>query len=165
MPHQEAWTTFPHHYPWRRDRKRRRRFWPGCGRMSAERVFYLDSSAIVKLIVKEEESAALRRHLRGHQALVSSALARTEVKRAVLHLGVPAMQRAEDVLKRIELVRLSNAVLNGAGVMKPDELCSLDAIHLATAALFETTLSYLVTYDVRMATAAQAHGWVVATPT
>jgi uncharacterized protein len=132
--------------------------------MSAERVSYLDSSAIVKLIVKEEESTALRRYLRGRQALVSSALARTEVKRAVLQLGAPAMQRADDVLNRIDLVRLSNAVLNAAGVMKPDELQSLDAIHLATAALFESTLSELVTYDPRMAGAARAHGWAVASP-
>jgi predicted nucleic acid-binding protein len=132
--------------------------------MSAERVSYLDSSAIVKLIVKEPESVALRRHLRGRQALVSSALARTEVKRAVLQLGGPAMQRADEVLNRIELVRLTNAVLNAAGAMKPDELRSLDAIHLATAALFETTLRDLVTYDARMAAAAQAHGWAVASP-
>jgi hypothetical protein len=48
--------------------------------------------------------------------------------------------------------------------MKPDELGSLGAIHLATAALFETTLSDLVSYDARMAAAAQAHGWAVATP-
>jgi hypothetical protein len=132
--------------------------------MSAERVSYLDSSAIVKLIVKEQESTALRRYLRGRQVLVSSALARTEVYRAVLELGVPAMQRADDVLNRIELVRLNNAVLNAAGVMKPDELRSLDAIHLATAVLFETTLSDLVTYDARMAVAAQARGWAVAAP-
>jgi predicted nucleic acid-binding protein len=132
--------------------------------MSVERVSYLDSSAIVKLIVEEQESTALRRYLRGRQALVSSALARTEVKRAVIQLGVPAMQRADDVLNRIELVRLNNAVLNAAGVMKPDELRSLDAIHLATAALFETTLSDLVTYDTRMATAGQAQGWAVASP-
>jgi hypothetical protein len=132
--------------------------------MNAERVSYLDSSAIVKLIVKEQESASLRRYLRGRQALVSSALVRTEVKRAVLQLGVPAMQRADDVLNRIELVRLTNSVLNAAGVMKPDELRSLDAIHLATAALFEATLSDLVTYDARLATAAQAHGWAVVSP-
>jgi predicted nucleic acid-binding protein len=74
------------------------------------------------------------------------------------------VQRADDVLNRIELVRLNNAVLSAAGVMKPDELRSLDAIHLATAALFETTLSDLVTYDARLATAAQAHGWAVVSP-
>jgi predicted nucleic acid-binding protein len=132
--------------------------------MSADRVSYLDSSAIVKLIVKEQESAALRRYLRGRQTLASSALARTEVKRAVLQLGVAAMQRADDVLNRIELVLMNNVVLNAAGVMKPNELRSFDAIHLATAALFETTLGDLVTYDARMATAAQAHGWTVASP-
>ena len=74
------------------------------------------------------------------------------------------MRRADDVLNRIELVRLNNAVLNAAGVMKPAELRSLDAIHLATAALFETTLSDLVTYDARMAAAARTHGWAVASP-
>ena len=44
--------------------------------MSAERVFYLDSSAIVKLIVREPESLALRRYLRRRRPLVASALAR-----------------------------------------------------------------------------------------
>jgi predicted nucleic acid-binding protein len=132
--------------------------------MSAERVSYIDSSAIVKLIVKEPESAALRRHLRGPGAVVSSALARTEVKRAVMALGSSALRRADEVLDRIELVRVTNAVLNTAGVMKPAEFRSLDAIHLATAALFQATLSELVTYDLRMATAARAIGWAVATP-
>lgn len=132
--------------------------------MNAEPVSYIDSSAIVKLIVKEQESAALRRYLRGRRPLVSSALARTEVKRAVLQLGATALRRADDVLSRIELIRLSNAVLNSAGLMKRDELRSLDAIHLATAALFAATLSGLVTYDARMASAARARGWTVASP-
>lgn len=132
--------------------------------MSAERVSYLDSSAIVKLIVQEQESAALRLYLRGRPALVSSALARTEVKRAVLGLGAPAVQRADDVLNRVDLVRLNQEVLNAAGVMKPEELRSLESIHLATAALFGSSLSDVVTYDAWMATAAQAHGWAVATP-
>jgi uncharacterized protein len=132
--------------------------------MSAEQVLYLDSSAIVKLIVREPESAALRRHLKGPRALVSSALARTEVKRAVLHLGTHAASRADEVLDRIELVRLNNAVLDSAGVMKPEELRSLDAIHIATAALFQATLNDLVTYDARMANAARANGWTVTSP-
>jgi predicted nucleic acid-binding protein len=79
-------------------------------------------------------------------------------------LGAHAQRRADDVLDRIELVRLNNTVLNAAGEMKPAELRSLDAIHLATAALFETTLSELVTYDERMAAAARASGWTVTSP-
>ena len=55
--------------------------------MSAERATYLDSSAIVKLAVAEPESAALRRYLRRRRPLVSSALARAEVARALLPLG------------------------------------------------------------------------------
>jgi predicted nucleic acid-binding protein len=74
------------------------------------------------------------------------------------------LRRVDDVLGRIDLVRINNSVLNAAGLMKPEEVRSLDAIHLATAALFETTLRGLITYDVRMATAAQALGWTVSAP-
>jgi predicted nucleic acid-binding protein len=132
--------------------------------MNADQVSYVDSSAIVKLIVKEPESAALRSYVRGREPLVSSALARTEVNRAVLPLGAAALRRAGEVLKRIELVRVNNRVLNMAGRMEPVDLRSLDAIHLATAALLEGTLSDLITYDTRMASAAQVFGWIVTSP-
>lgn len=48
---------------------------------------YLDSSAIVKLAVREPESDALRRYLRTRHPRVSSALARAEVMRALLDKG------------------------------------------------------------------------------
>jgi predicted nucleic acid-binding protein len=48
--------------------------------------------------------------------------------------------------------------------MLPTELRSLDAIHLATAQLLGTDLARIVTYDERMADAAKAAGWTVATP-
>jgi predicted nucleic acid-binding protein len=48
------------------------------------RAAYLDSSALVKLVIAEPESAALRRYVRRRRPLVSSALARTEVLRALL---------------------------------------------------------------------------------
>lgn len=54
---------------------------------------YLDSSAIVKLAVREPESAALRRYLRRRRPPVSSALARTEVLRALLSAGSEAVAR------------------------------------------------------------------------
>jgi hypothetical protein len=65
--------------------------------MSAERVVYLDSSAIVKLAVHEPESAALRAYLRRRRPLVSSALARVEVARSLRPLGDVAIQRGQDV--------------------------------------------------------------------
>jgi predicted nucleic acid-binding protein len=133
--------------------------------MVADRVVYLDSSAIVKLVVREPESQALRRYLPRRRALVSSALARVEVSRAVLPLGEEALRRAREVLASIDLVRINNRVLVRAGLLEPAELRSLDAIHLATAALFEDTLARFVCYDDRMLQAAQSLGWTVEAPT
>jgi predicted nucleic acid-binding protein len=124
--------------------------------MSAERATYLDASAIVKLVVREPESAALRRYLRRRRPLVSSALARTEVIRAVLPAGPVAQNRAGQVLGRLELIRLNNRVLDTAGGLEPADVRSLDAIHLATARLLGDTLHRLITYDRRMTDAATA---------
>jgi predicted nucleic acid-binding protein len=132
--------------------------------MSAERVFYLDSSAIVKLVVREPESLALRRYLRRRRPLVASALARAEVMRATLPLGDVAFRRGVEVLRRIDLVRVNDRVLSAAGVLEPVELRTLDAIHLATAALFDDTLGGLISYDPRMLEAAKSMGWAVVAP-
>jgi uncharacterized protein len=125
---------------------------------------YLDSSAIVKLAVREPESLALRRYLRRKQPLVSSALARTEVLRALLSAGDEAMIRGRAVLQRIDLVRVNDRILNAAGVLRPPELRSLDAIHLATAQELGNELTALVTYDDRMVTAAKQLGCKVVQP-
>jgi predicted nucleic acid-binding protein len=130
-----------------------------------ERATYLDSSALVKLVVREPESQALRRFIRRRGPLVSSALARTEVARALLPLGVEAVRRGHEVLARIDLVRINDRVLAGAGAMLPVELRSLDAIHLATAHQLGIDLARIVTYDDRMAAAAEDLGWTVARPT
>src|SRR6266511_3407956 len=103
--------------------------------MSAERAIYLDSSAIVKLAVEEPESAALRRYLRRRRPLVSSALARAEVGRALLPLGTEAVRRGRDVLAHFELIRINERILAAAASLLPAELGTLDAIHLATAQL------------------------------
>jgi uncharacterized protein len=132
--------------------------------MSVERVVYLDSSAIVKLVVREPESAALRRYLRRRRPLVSSALVRPEVCRALLPLGTDAVRRGEEVLRALELARVSDAVLADAGRLLPVELRSLDAIHLATARRLGENLFRLVTYDERMGAAARRLGFSVSTP-
>jgi predicted nucleic acid-binding protein len=133
--------------------------------MSADqRLTYVDSSAIVKLAVVEPESKALRRFLVRRQPLVSSALARTEVARALMPSGTEAVSRGEEVLRRIQLVRLNDRVLRAAGRMEPHDLRSLDAIHLASARELGSSVKQIVTYDERMAEAATAAGWSVAAP-
>lgn len=133
--------------------------------MSADDVWYLDSSAIVKLVAAEPETPALSAFLAGHETLISSALATTEVHRAVLSLGRRFLRQAGEVLARIELVRISRGVLTDAGRLEPASLRSLDAIHLATAGLLGDTLGGIVTYDGRMFEAAESYGWSAHAPT
>jgi uncharacterized protein len=132
--------------------------------MTASRALYLDSSAIVKLAVAEKESPALRRYLRRRAPLVVSALARTEVARALLPLGPAAVHRGQDVLSRIELIRISDRILVDAGFLLPQDLRSLDAIHLATMRRLGSDLGRLVTYDSRLAAAASLLGISTAAP-
>jgi predicted nucleic acid-binding protein len=111
---------------------------------------YLDSSAIVKLVIAEPQSSALRRFLHRRRPLISSALARTEVLRAVFGEGEQGIARARDVLARLDLVRVSDRLLDAAGALLPAEVRSIDAIHLATARQLGSDLGHLVTYDERM---------------
>jgi hypothetical protein len=132
--------------------------------LSAERVVYVDSSALVKLAVAEPESAALRTYLRRRGGLVSSALARTEVERALQPLGSPAVRRGLDVLRRVELIRVSDRILAEAGSVQPPELRSLDAIHLATIQRLGSAVTRVVSYDDRLSRAAAASGYPIAAP-
>ena len=95
---------------------------------------------------------------------MSSALARTEVLRALLPGGEPALAAGRQVLSRVNLVRLNRPVLSQAGTMSPVELRSLDAIHLATAERLGADLGEIVTYDERMAAAARSMGYKVSSP-
>ena len=125
---------------------------------------YLDSSAIVKLAAREPQSMALRRYLRRRRPLVSSALARTEVLRALLPAGAEAVARGRSVLQRLDLVRVNDRILNAAGELHPPELRSLDAIHLATALELGRDSAVVVTYDERMTKGAKQLGIRTAHP-
>lgn len=125
---------------------------------------YLDSSAIVKLVVHEAESAALRRFLRSRPARGSCAIARVEVPRAVAAVGTEAVQRARLVVGALQLVQLDDALLDAAGALSLAEVRSLDAIHIAAARELGDDLDCLVTHDRRMTVAAEAIGSHVAAP-
>jgi predicted nucleic acid-binding protein len=125
---------------------------------------YLDSSAIVKLVVAEPESAALVRFLRAHPERVSSALARVEVLRAVHLQGAPAAKRARKVLARILLLRVDDDVLDAAAMLDPRVLRSLDAIHVASARMLGGELTCVVTYDRHMSVAVEALGLPLRAP-
>lgn len=126
---------------------------------------YLDSSALVKLAVREPETRALRAHLAAHGGRrVSSALARTELLRAVRQLGGEGIAAAREVLRRIDLIGIDDRVLEAAGTLEPRVLRTLDALHLATALALGDDLESIVTYDARMAEGARLLGLVAIAP-
>ena len=118
---------------------------------------YLDSSALVKLVVAEPESSALADFLRGRSERVSSAVALTEVPRALRRAGFGANERrrSREVMARIALVDVDRRILVAAAALDPPALRSLDAIHLATALAVREDLATIVTYDRRLAAAAE----------
>jgi predicted nucleic acid-binding protein len=125
---------------------------------------HLDSSAIVKLAAREPQSTALRRYLRHRRPLLSSALARIEVLRALMPAGADAVARGRSVLQRLDLVRVNDRILNAAGELHPADLRSLDAIHLATALELGRDLTVVVTYDERITAGARRPGIRTAHP-
>ena len=128
---------------------------------------YLDSSALVKLVQREPESAALRRFLQRYRddRRVTSALARVEVVRAVSGGGPDAVAHARRQLSRVDQIALDRDLLDAAAALAPGAvLRSLDAIHLACARALGADLRTLVTYDQRMRAAATAIGVAVDAP-
>jgi predicted nucleic acid-binding protein len=126
-------------------------------------VVYLDSSAIVKLVLHEAESLALRAFLDGHPKRSSCGLARTEVLRTVGPSAPGARERARRVVATLDLMQLDDALLDAAGELEGD-LRSLDASHVAAARTLGQDLECLVTYDHRMAAAAESLGMMVVAP-
>lgn len=128
---------------------------------------YLDTSALVKLVSKELESEALRKHLRRHRGdgFVTSALARTELVRAVLSGGAGAVAHARRLLVSIDQIRVDVRVLDDAATLPASaRLRSLDAIHLASARRVGADLREIVTYDERMIAAAATLGLPTTAP-
>ena len=129
-------------------------------------MIYLDSSALVKLAMTEPESAALARWLteRADQPLVSSALYRAEVPRAVWRAEPGALPRSYKVIKRVARVALSADVLDNSATLPPPELSPAQAIHLASALAVKRDLTAFVTYDDHLLAAAKDAGLPVASP-
>ena len=129
-------------------------------------MIYLDTSAVVKLIWREQETDALQGFLAKwpRTPLVSSALLLVETRRAVLRVDPSGLQRADLLLTRVGKVGLTAAVLEAASRIPDPHLRSLDAIHLATALLLRDDLDALITYDQRLVAAASGEGLPVQTP-
>ena len=126
-------------------------------------MLYLDSSAIVKLVVREPGSSALADVVSTDPDVVSSAVAYTEVMRAIRRAGGPT-RRAEQVLRSIALVPIDRSIVWEAATIAPTSLRSLDALHLATALSLRPDVDALISYDARLSRAATAGGLLTRDP-
>jgi uncharacterized protein len=126
---------------------------------------YLDTSALVKVVVSEPETAALRAWLlEEDRHPVSCDLARTELLRAVRRTAPDRILQARLVLDSITVIKLSSSTFEEAGRVDPTSLRTLDAIHLAAALDLGDDLDSVVTYDERLAQAVHSNGIPVTTP-
>jgi hypothetical protein len=124
---------------------------------------YVDSSALVKLVVAEAETPALAAELGRHGGLITSALADIEVRRAAARSGA-AGYRTTALLAACELVDWDASIRAAASELAPPELGTLDSIHLATALSLGPAVAAFVTYDRALANAAAAHDLRVLSP-
>ena len=124
---------------------------------------YLDTSALVKLVIAEKESEELREFV-GHRGMVSSQVTQTELVRAVNRAEPARIDAAEELLADMIFLVVDRLLTARAGWVRPVTVRSLDAIHIASAAAMERDLEALVTYDRRMVTASQTAGLPVVSP-
>ena len=129
--------------------------------------YYVDSSALLKRVIIEAESSALRSLLRERDAagdlLTASSLAWLEVWRSLRRAAVPDVETtAAAALSGIAEYPLNDATLLSARRVGSNSLRSLDAIHLASA--LAVAADSFVTYDDRLADAAASLGMAVLAP-
>jgi predicted nucleic acid-binding protein len=127
---------------------------------------YLDASALLKLVVAERESDALATELDRWPDRVSASIVRVEIHRALRRSARPgsAHRQADALLDGLVLIRIDEPVLARAAALKDPQLRALDAIHIAAALSIGDDPEAFVTYDARLARAANAEGLTVVHP-
>ncbi len=136
-------------------RDHRRSPWPRV------KLSYVDTSAAMKLVVADEESAALAELLSADRRLIASWLLHTEMYCAAgRHADDVDIAAVREVLDTLNLVDLTRGDMIAAGTHSP--LRTNDAIHLAVA--IRLGVDEIVTYDSELADAAKTAGLVVTAP-
>jgi len=127
-------------------------------------VWYLDTSAALKLLIEEPESPALAQTVDREQPdLVAGWLLETELRRAAQRLPALGMDVVSEFLAGVSLYEMPGSLFREAGILPGETLRSLDALHLAAAVRIGVDL--VLTYDVRMADSARLLGLPVLSPT
>ncbi|MFN8519402.1 MAG: PIN domain-containing protein [Chloroflexota bacterium] len=128
------------------------------------RTAYLDTSAIVRLVLPGPGTDELMGLLRGIGSRVTSTIATVEVPRLVASLDPGSVARAGEVLARLATVALDPALVAVATSLRPPTLPAAGAIHVASALLLADALDAFLTYDPAIAAAARAASLRVESP-
>jgi predicted nucleic acid-binding protein len=131
--------------------------------MTSPQRLYLDSSALIKLYVREKESAPLREFLNAdNRVRCTSVITEIEALRVLRPQGRSTLEIAREDFTAFYRVLLTDDVVRVAAELPPAVLRALDAIHIASA--LQAGAELLLTYDRRMGEAAQAVGLPVHAP-
>lgn len=138
-------------------------------------ILYLDASALVKRYIAEKNSPDVNAWIAAADAVVTSLITRTEVAAAIsrarrmkviphddARLALEAFRKEWGSLQRLPVIEAM--VERGDNLAWEHDLRGYDAVHLATALLWQETLGLpvtLATFDVQLSEAAKNIGMSV----
>jgi len=128
---------------------------------------YVDTSALLKRYISEDESDACERILLGDPSWVTARHTWVEVVRNLSKLLAGAERaRMKKIFaadwSRLYVVELDDTTCRRAGELAETlQVRTLDALHLAAAERAGGSALPFVTYDLRQAQAARSLGWTV----
>lgn len=122
-------------------------------------MIYLDSTALIKLIRADPLTPALTAYLQPRAegtTLFSCAITRAELVRTAAHLHPDAIEHAQHLLSGLDLVAVTDRLLDAAIALDPAPPRIVDALHLAAALTAGPQLRTVLTYDTDLTAAAAA---------
>ncbi len=134
-------------------------------------ILYVDTSALLKLLVREAESTAIERELVRWPSLATSIVTEVELPRAVARARQDRPDAVIDgslilqgVVSSAAIIELTEDIVIAARSVAPVHVGALDAIHIASALSLDKNLAGVATYDGRMADAVTRVGVNVIAP-
>ena len=126
-------------------------------------MWYIDSSAIIKLIKPEKESAALIKKL--PNGLITSRISRVEVARTITRFEPDLLDETYDILADIQMVPIEDSIITIAeNLPQYIALRALDSLQIASALAIKNVIKGIITYDKEMAKAAKTLGFTILSP-
>ena len=126
-------------------------------------MYYIDASAILKLIKREKESDALYKSL--PDAIISSQIIRVEVMRTVVGSSDDLILEAQKRLRQISYLEVNEEVIRNASIFGTNiSSRTLESIHLASALFLGRAIDGIITYDKTMIADAKLLGIPVLSP-